>query len=203
MLAHRLGEYARRRDVLVLALPSGGVPIAEAVGRTLQLPFDVFLVRQLGVPGQEELAFGAIASGGVQMLNSGIVEAHGLTGPAIAEVAQREKRELARCERVYRGSRPLPALRGRTVILVDDGIAKAAGVCAALIALRHLGVATLVVAAPVIDPETHAALQGAVDRIFAVLIPGDFSRVDDWYEDFTPTTDEAAGVLLGGSPVFS
>ena len=200
LLAHRLEEFARRPGVIVLALPRGGVPVAQAVAEALQLPLDVLVVRKLGVPGQEELAFGAIASGGVQVLNSEIVEAHGLSGRAIAAVAKSEGRELARRERAYRGARPPPVVRGRTVILVDDGIATGATVRAALLALRHLGAAAVVVAAPIIAPDTLAALQAEANRVVAALVPGDFAGVGQWYEDFSQTTDEEVCAALAATP---
>jgi predicted phosphoribosyltransferase len=200
LLARRLQEYAGRPDVIVLALPRGGVPVAHAVAQALQVPLDVLVVRKLGVPGQEELAFGAIASGGVQVLNSEVVETHGLAGRTIAAVAERERRELLRRERAYRGSRPPPVVRGRIVILVDDGIATGATMRAALLALRHLGAATVVVAAPVIAPYTLAALQAEADRVVAVSTPDGFAGVGQWYEDFSQTTDGEVCALLAGMP---
>lgn len=196
LLAQRLGEYAFRPEVLVLALPRGGVPVAHAVAHALHVPLDVLVVRKLGVPGREELAFGAIASGGVQVLNSEIVESHGLSGRTIAAVAEREGHELARREQTYRGARATPVLRGRTVILVDDGIATGATVRAALLALRHRGVSNVVVAAPVIAAETYAALQAEADRVVAVLVPGSFDGVGQWYGNFIQVTDEEVAALL-------
>jgi putative phosphoribosyl transferase len=201
LLAHRLGEYARRPGVIVLGLPRGGVPVAYAVATALQLPLDVLIVRKLGVPGREELAFGAIASGGVQVLNSEIVANFGLTGAAIARVAARERRELERRDQAYRGARPAPAVRDRTVILVDDGIATGATVRAALLALRHRGAARIVVAAPVMAPDTHAALAGEADAVVAVLVPPDFAGVGQWYDNFAQTTDaEVQALLARGIP---
>jgi len=195
-LAARLGEYAGRTGVLVLALPRGGVPVAFEVARSLGAPLDVFLVRKLGVPGQEELAMGAIATGGVRVVNEAVVRELGIGGEVFEEVAGRESAELERRERVYRGERAAPEVRGRTVILVDDGLATGSTMRAAAVALRRQGPARLVVAAPVAAREACEELRAEVEEVVCAETPEPFHGVGRWYEDFSQTTDEEVRGLL-------
>jgi predicted phosphoribosyltransferase len=198
-LAASLKEFAGRAGVLVLALPRGGVPVAYEVARALGAPLDLFLVRKLGVPGQEELAMGAIASGGVQVLNREVVEMLQIPEQVIAQVAEHEQEELTRRQREYRGARPEPEVTGKTVILVDDGLATGSTMRAAAEALRHAGAERLVVAVPVAPPETCAALGREVDQIVCLMTPEPFYGVGMWYEDFAQTTDEEVRELLAKS----
>jgi predicted phosphoribosyltransferase len=195
-LASELTEYSRRRDVLVLALPRGGVPVAYEVARELDAPLDVFLVRKLGVPGHEELAMGAIATGGVRVLNDSVIEMLHVPDRVIDAVAEREQRELERRETEYRGDRPVPEVRGRTVILVDDGLATGSTMRAAAEALKHEGAERLVVAVPVAPPETCEAFRREVDEIVCAVTPEPFYGVGMWYDDFSQTTDEEVRALL-------
>ena len=195
-LAAKLSTYAGRADVVVLALPRGGVPVAFEVARVLDAPLDVFLVRKLGVPGHEELALGAIASGGVRVLNAAVIRELDITPDTIEAVTTREKEELARRERAYRDDRPPPEVAGRTMILVDDGLATGATMRAAIAALGAEGVARLVVAVPVAAPETCDALRAEVDEIVCAVTLEPFYAVGLWYEDFTPTTDAEVYNLL-------
>lgn len=196
ILAGLLQSYAHRADVLVLALPRGGVPVAFEVAQALHAPLDVFVVRKLGVPGHEELAMGAIASGGVQVLNEDVVAQLGLSAPAIEAVAVRERRELQRRERLYRNQRAAPGVRGRTVILVDDGIATGATMRAAIRALRQLQAGRIVVAAPTMAWSTAQEMRAEADDCVAVMTPTEFYGVGQWYEDFSQTTDEEVRDLL-------
>jgi predicted phosphoribosyltransferase len=195
-LAERLGHYANRPDVLVLALPRGGVPVAYEVARALNVPLDVFLVRKLGVPGQEELAMGAIATGGVRVLNDEVVRLLQIPEDVIVSVAETQWRELERRERSYRDDRPLPEVRGRTVILIDDGLATGSTMRAAVAALRQQRPARLVVAVPVAAPATAEDLSEEVDELVCVETPEPFYAVGSWYEDFTQTTDAEVHALL-------
>ena len=195
-LAARMTEYAGRSDVLVLALPRGGVPVAFEVARALRAPLDVFLVRKLGVPGQEELAMGAIASGGVRVVNEDVVRHLGIPPEVIDAVAAREQGELERRERAYRDDRPAPDVRGRTVILVDDGLATGSTMRAAALALRQQGPARVVVAVPVASREACEEFRGEVDDIVCAATPEPFMGVGRWYEDFSQTTDEEVRELL-------
>jgi putative phosphoribosyl transferase len=198
-LAGRLGAYAGRADVCVLGLPRGGVPVAAEVAAALGAPLDVFVVRKLGVPGHEELAMGAIASGGVRVLNEEAVGALHIP-PAEIEVATAlAGAELRRLEGLYRGARPPLDVRGRSVILVDDGLATGSTMRAAAAALRRLGPARTVVAVPVAAPETCAALRREVDEVVCVLLPESFYAVGAWYEDFSQTTDEEVRRSLSGT----
>jgi putative phosphoribosyl transferase len=197
VLAAHLREYADRPGVLVLALPRGGVPVAFEVARELDAPLDVFLVRKLGVPGHEELAMGAIASGGIRIVNEQVVRALGITDDQIAAAAATEARELERRDREYRGDRPPPAVQGRTVVLVDDGLATGSTMRAAAAAVRAQEPRHLVVAVPVGAAETCEALRGEVDRVVCAVTPEPFYGVGMWYEDFTQTTDEEVRELLG------
>lgn len=205
LLARELSEYAGRTEVLVLGLPRGGVPVAFEVARLLGAPLDVFVVRKLGVPGQEELAMGAIASGGVCVINQALVRQLGIPARAIEAVTATETRELERRQTLYRGRRPPLDVRGRTVILVDDGLATGATMAAAVRALRKQGPASIVVAAPVGTPATCAALAGVADDCVCVLRPPELRGVGLWYEDFSQTDDAEVRACLdratGASPV--
>src|SRR5258707_1235454 len=196
LLADKLATYANRPDVLVLALPRGGVPVASEVARALGAPMDVFVVRKLGVPGYEELAMGAVATGGVRVLNDQLVERLGIPEQMIDAVAARERQELARRERLYRGDRPPPDVRGRTVILVDDGLATGSTMRAAVAALRRQGAARIVVAVPVGAPETCAEFEREADDVICAVTPEPFYAVGLWYGDFSQTTDEEVRDLL-------
>jgi predicted phosphoribosyltransferase len=195
-LAEKLAAYAHRPDVLVLALPRGGVPVGYEVARALGAPLDIFLVRKLGVPGYEELAMGAVATGGVRVLNDEIVRGLGISEHEIDAAAARELQELARRERLYRGDRPLPGIAGRTVILVDDGLATGATMRAAIAAVRQQQPARIVVAVPTASPDTCEALKAEADDVVCAMTPEPFLAVGHWYEDFTQTTDDEARELL-------
>jgi putative phosphoribosyl transferase len=195
-LAVSLGDYAGRRDVLVLALPRGGVPVAFEVARALGAPLDIFLVRKLGVPGHRELAMGAIATGGVRVLNLEVVRGLGIPPEAVEAVAASEQEELARRDRAYRGQRPAPHIQGRIVILVDDGLATGATMRAAVAAVRRLDPARIVVAVPTAAPETCEMLRTEVDDIVCAETPEPFVAVGLWYEDFAETTDDEVRGLL-------
>ena len=195
-LAERLIGYRGRVDAIVLGLPRGGVPVAYEVARRLGLPLDVFVVRKLGVPGYEELAMGAIASGNVVVLNADVMRAVPNSEAILEMVRAREKIELQRRENRYRQERPAPDLRGRVVILVDDGLATGATMRAAAAALRKQGVAKIVVAVPVGAPETCREIELEVDGTICVLMPEFFHGVGQFYEDFSQTTDEEVRDLL-------
>src|SRR5438477_5499014 len=195
-LADKLVAYAKRPDVLVLALPRGGVPVAYEVAQSLQAPLDVFLVRKLGVPGYEELAMGAIATGGVRVLNDEIVRGLGISEHEIDAVVTRELHELARRVRLYRGDRPPPDVGGRTVILVDDGLATGATMRAAVAALRRQQPARIVVAVPTASPDTSEALKAEADHVICAMTAEPFFAVGHWYEDFRQTTDDEVRELL-------
>src|SRR4051812_25180332 len=188
--------HAGDASVVVLALPRGGVPVGYEVARALGAPLDVFVVRKLGVPGYEELAMGAVATGGVRVLNDQIVNRLGIPQHIIDAVATREQQELARRERLYRGGRPPPDVRGRTVILVDDGLATGATMRAAIMALRQLQPARIVVAVPTASPETCEELKAKADDVVCAITPEPFLAVGHWYEDFSQTTDEEVHELL-------
>ncbi len=195
-LAKHLKDYANREDVLVLALPRGGVPVAFEVANALHAPLDIFLVRKLGVPGHEELAMGAIATGGVRVLNEGVVGYLDIPDELIDEVAANEERELDRRQRLYRGNRPLPDVRARTIILVDDGLATGSTMRAAATALRKQQPARIVVAVPVSAPETCDEFRMEVDEVICAAMPQPFLGVGLWYEDFSQTTDQEVRDLL-------
>jgi predicted phosphoribosyltransferase len=195
-LAEKLAAYANRPDVLVLALPRGGVPVGCEVARALGAPLDVFLVRKLGVPGYEELAMGAVATGGVRVLNDEIVRGLGILEHQIDAVVARELQELARRERLYRGDRPPPDVAGRTVILVDDGLATGATMRAAVAALRRQQQARIVIAVPTASADTCEALKAEADDVVCAITPEPFFAVGHWYEDFTQTTDDEVRDLL-------
>jgi predicted phosphoribosyltransferase len=182
--------------VLVLALPRGGVPVGFEVAAALGAALDVFLVRKLGVPGHEELAMGAIASGGVRVPNPSVLHQLEIPVAMLEAVAAREGQELARRERAYRDDRPPPVVAGRTVILVDDGLATGTTMRAAIVALRMQHPARLIAAVPVGAAETCAELHREVDELVCVLIPDEFYAVGLWYQDFSPTTDAEVRALL-------
>src|ERR1700732_2271777 len=196
LLAEKLAAYANRPDVLVLALPRGGVPVAYEVARGLGAPLDVVVGRKLGVPGYEELAMGAIATGGVRVLNDQLVERLGIGEQAIEAIAARERQELERRERLYRGDRPPLDVRGRTVILVDDGLATGATMHAAIDALRQQNPARIVVAVPTASPEACEEMKEKADDVICAITPEPFYAVGRWYHDFSQTADEEVGVLL-------
>lgn len=195
-LAQELMSYANRPDVLVLALPRGGVPVAFEVAQALGAPLDIFLVRKLGVPGHEELAMGAIASGGVRVLNDTVVDALNIPDRLIDAVAEKEQQELERRERAYRGDRPKPEVGGKTVILVDDGLATGASMRAAIEGLRTKEPASIVMAVPTASPETCEAFADTVEDVVCAETPQPFYGVGFWYQDFSQTTDEEVGTLL-------
>jgi putative phosphoribosyl transferase len=195
-LAGKLRGYASDPDVIVLALPRGGVPVGYEVARELNAPLDLFLVRKLGVPGHGELAMGAIASGGTRVLNEQVVRMTGMDDDSIARVAAEEQRELERRERAYRKDRPELDLRGRTAILVDDGLATGSTMRAAAFALKEMGPRRLIVAVPVAARETCDELRGEVDEVVCVLTPEPFLAVGLWYEDFAQTSDDEVRRLL-------
>src|SRR2546423_5377262 len=195
-LAEKLTEYANRADVLVLALPRGGVPVAFEVARALHAPLDIFLVRKLGVPGHPELAMGAIATGGVRVLNDDVVNYLDVPGEVIDAVAASEQRELERRERLYRGTRPAPDVKGKTVILVDDGLATGSTMRAAAAALRQQKPTRIVVAVPISAVQTCDEYRMGVDEIICAVTPEPFHAVGLWYKDFSQTTDEEVRHLL-------
>jgi putative phosphoribosyl transferase len=195
-LAEELAEYAGQTNLLVLALPRGGVTVGAEVARALGAPLDVMLVRKLGVPGHEELAMGAIASGGVRIISEEVIAALGVSEREVAAVAAAEEAELARREHLYRGTRGSPDVRGRTVILVDDGLATGATMRAAAAAIRSQRPGRLVVAVPVAPDEICRALQAEVDQVVCSLTPEPFHSVGTWYEDFSQTTDDEVRELL-------
>src|SRR5437763_4969817 len=182
-LAARMPEYAGRSDVLVLALPRGGVPVAFEVARALRAPLDVFLVRKLGVPGQEELAMGAIASGGIVVVNDEVIDALNIPWEIVDDEIDREELELTRRERLYRGDRPPLDVTGRVVILVDDGLATGASMKAAAEALRQRGPSKIVVAVPVAAAETCDEFRDIVDEVICGMTPAPFHAVGIWYQD--------------------
>lgn len=196
VLAEMLQQYAGRDDVVVLGLPRGGLPVAYEIARRLHVALDVFIVRKLGLPGHDELAIGAIASGGVRVLNEDVVRSLPNASEIIEAVTERESAELARREQLYRGVRPALELSGCTVILVDDGLATGATMRAAIAALRQRGIAKLVLAVPVGAPETCRELQAESDETICAIAPFYFYAVGQFYEDFSQTTDEEVRQLL-------
>jgi putative phosphoribosyl transferase len=195
-LARELSEFAGRSDVLVLGLPRGGVPVAAEVARQLAVPLDVFLVRKLGMPGHEELALGAIAEGCVEVVNEDLARDVGVSRSTIERVAVRERLELDRRDALYRGGRRRPEMRDRTVILIDDGLATGATMEAAIVALRSLKPARIVVAAPVGAQATCARLRRLADDVRCASTPEPFDAVGQWYEDFSQTTDDEVREIL-------
>jgi putative phosphoribosyl transferase len=195
-LAAGLQQYNAAGNLVVLALPRGGVPVAYEVARALSAPLDVFLVRKLGVPGHEELAMGAIASGGVRVLNTDVVGWYGIPPEMIDAVARQEEAELQRRERAYREQRPPVAVAGRTVVLIDDGLATGSTMKAAVQAVRTQDPARIVVAVPVGAPDTCRELQSLADEVVCVKMPESFRAVGLWYRDFAQTTDDEVRQLL-------
>ena len=197
LLGQELARQMRQRDdIIVLALPRGGVPVAHAVARALDAPLDVFIVRKLGLPGHEELAIGAIASGGVRVMNDDVLRYYPVSQQAVDAVAEREQRELERREIAYRGKRPPLDVAGRTVIIVDDGLATGSTMRAAVRALRRMEPRAIIVAVPVAAAETCADLRGEADEVVCLRTPEPFQAVGLWYDDFTQTTDEEVHELL-------
>lgn len=195
-LAQKLSAYAVKPDIVVLALPRGGVPVAYEVALALSAPLDVFIVRKLGLPGREELAMGAVASGGVRVLNGDIVRMLSIPEEVINIVTKRELRELQRREELYRGNRPTPEVSERTILLIDDGLATGASMRAAIAGLRAQDPARIVVAVPAAAPEACEAFRTEVDEIVCAITPEPFYGVGRWYEDFSQVTDEEVRMLL-------
>jgi len=195
-LAEKLDKYAGRDDVIVLGLPRGGVPVAYEVANRVRAPFDVFIVRKLGVPGFEELAAGAIASGGVRVLNEDVVRAIPYATEAIEAVTAKETTELQRREQIYREGRPAPELRNKVAILVDDGLATGATMRAAVKALRQRGAAKIVVAVPVGPPDTCGKIAQEADEAICLCTPPFFQAVGQYYDDFSQTSDDDVRQLL-------
>jgi putative phosphoribosyl transferase len=196
ILASRLEKYANREDVIVFGIPRGGVPVAFEVAKALNQPLDIFVLRKLGVPGHEELAFGAIGSGGVQVVNANLVAELGLSDVQVAAVIRAEQEELKRREKIYRGNRPPLEVRGRTVILIDDGIATGSSILAAIHALRQMQPAGIVVGTPVGPPDTVIRLQREVNELVCVEMPESFYGVGQFYVDFSQVSDQEVNELL-------
>lgn len=196
LLAQALQRYAGRNDVIVLALPRGGVPVAFEVASALKAPLDLMLVRKLGSPGQEELAMGAIATGGVRVMNVDVVDMLRISDEAIEAVARREEKELERRQKAYRGTAPPPELRDQCVILIDDGIATGATIRSAIRAVRAQGPSRIVVAAPVAPEETVDVLKREADEVVCLATPEPFTAIGCWYHEFPQTSDEEVKDLL-------
>lgn len=196
-LAARFAHFADRDDVVVLALPRGGAPVGHEVARSLRVPLDVFVVRKLGVPGHEELAMGAIAGGGVRLLNHEVIDALGIPESVIDQVARREELELERRERLYRGRASAAPLTSKTVILVDDGLATGSTMRAAVAAIRFQEPARIVVAVPVGASSTCSELRRVADEVVCLRTPDPFVAVGLWYRDFSETSDAEVRALLG------
>lgn len=202
LLAKKLTKYADREDAIVLAIPRGGVPVAFEVAKALHVPLDVFICRKLGVPMQEELALGAVASGGVRVLNDNLIGFLGIPPERIERIAGLQQRELERRERAYRGERPPLEVQGKTAILIDDGVATGASMLAAITALRRLEPARIVVAVPVATLSTIERLKREADEVICVDSPQEFYAIGQFYEDFSQTTDEEVCDLLHGAERF-
>jgi len=196
LLGEALTRYAKRDDVIILALPRGGVPVGFEVAQIINAPLDIMLVRKLGTPGQEELAMGAIASGGVCVLNDDIVAAIDISQEEIEAAATRERKELERRERAYRGNQPPPAIENHCVILIDDGLATGASMLAAVAGLKQRKPAAIVVAVPVAPPDTVQRLQEEADDVVCLATPEPFSAVGRWYREFPQTSDDEVKSLL-------
>jgi putative phosphoribosyl transferase len=199
VLAAKLVELAGRTNLVVLALPRGGVPVGYEVARALGAPLDVFLVRKLGLPGHEELAMGALASGGVRVLNEEIIAELGVDRSSIEKVAGEQLRELERRERAYRGGRAPLDVCNKTVVVVDDGLATGASMRAAVVALRRLGAGEVITAVPIASPSTCDEMREVADLSICALTPEPFHAVGLWYRDFSQTTDDEVRQLLGGA----
>lgn len=199
-LADRLLTFAGRSDVMVLALPRGGVPVAHEVARRLNVPFDVFLVRKIGVPGHSELAMGAIAEGGVEVLSDDLIHELGVPAALVRQVAVRERLELERRDRLYRSGRALASVRDRVVILIDDGLATGSTMQAAVLALKRLGPSRIIVAVPVGARDTCDRMRRLVDEVVCVMTPEPFRAVGLWYDVFDQTTDDEVRALLETRP---
>lgn len=197
LLARELQRFYAQKETIVLALPRGGVPVGYEIAQALQLPLDIFLVRKLGVPGHEELAFGAVAMGDVIVFNEAIVLQLGLDQAAIQSVIESERRVLNERNAKYRGKRPFPDLKGKNIILVDDGIATGATMRAAITALHRWEYARIIVAAPVAPPEIYSQFSALADEIVCLATPESFCAIGSWYLDFPQTTDEEVYQLLG------
>ena len=196
ILAAKLMIYANRPDTLILALPRGGVPIGYEIARALNLPLDVMIVRKLGVPGHEELAMGAIASGGVRVLNRSVIESLRIPPDSLEAVEKREALELMRREATYRGNRHPVSLKGKTVILADDGVATGSTMRVAISALREQRVGRIILATPVAPPTVRWEMEALVEDFVALVMPEDFFGVGQWYEDFTQVSDDTVYELL-------
>lgn len=199
LLAAKLGNYANRQNLMVIGLPRGGVPVAAVIAKELSAPLDILVVRKLGMPGNEELALGAITMGGLRVLNADILDSMQIPDEVIEEVERREQHDLARRENIYRGVRPMPEVEGKTVLLVDDGIATGATMKVAISAMRLLDAARIVVAVPVAASSTRFEIEKVVDEFVSVFSHGDFGGVGQWYEDFSQTTDDEVRELLAAS----
>lgn len=202
-LADRLAAYANYPNAMVLALPRGGVPVAFEVAEALNLPLDIFVVRKLGLPGHEEFAIGAIASGGARVLNQDLIHQLSLSAETIEHIVAREQRELERRERIYRGQRPMLDVRDRTIIIVDDGLATGSSMRAAIAALRQKRPTKLIVAVPVGARETCSELEALADEAVCLETPENFSAVGLWYNDFSQITDEEVIDLLARNQINS
>jgi putative phosphoribosyl transferase len=196
LLAKKLAAYANHSDLLILGLPRGGVPVAFKIATALNAPLDICIVRKLGVPKHEELAMGAIATGGVMVLNKEVLNSAKISQPTIEKIAAREKQELTRRDRLYRGNRPLPELENRTVILVDDGIATGSTLQAAIAIVRQQQPKKIIVAVPVAPPSTCNQLKEEVDEVVCLMMPEPLRAIGLWYDDFLPTTDAEVKDLL-------
>ncbi|MBD3881318.1 phosphoribosyltransferase [Phormidium tenue FACHB-886] len=195
-LAAKLSQYANRLDVLVLALPRGGVPVAYEIAQELKVPLDICLVRKLGVPGQEELAMGAIATGDILVLNQEVLQSMDISRSSLVEVAAAEKLELERRQKTYRGDRLAPEVSNHTVILVDDGIATGSTLRAAIAVLQQQNPREIIVAVPVAPPSSYEALKTEVSEVVSLLTPTHLNSIGQWYRDFSQTSDEEVCRLL-------